>query len=239
LFDLVEPRDARAASALAMLKAWDGGLRRHSHEAVLYKRYYDEAARAILRDELGDALWRDYQAGGATLARAMHRFAKRGAGAWCDDVELPGEQACGQILGDALSRAIETLEREQGSNMQAWRWDARNAVRFPHAPMEAVGWLRPIFSRELARPGDSFTVSPSMRIRDQVLVASYRQIIDVGDWDNSRFIIPMGQSGHPISAHYDDLLPLWDEGRYVPMAFSEAAVRAAAWTSLTLRPRPR
>lgn len=239
LFDAVEPADARAASALAMLRAWDGGMRKHSAEAVLFRRYYDEAARAILHDELGDALWTDYQAGAATLARAMHRFAKRGAGAWCDDVELPGEQSCGSVLGGALTRALDTLEREQGANMQAWRWDARNTVRFPHAPMDAVAWLRPVFSRALQRPGDNFTVNPSMRIRDQTLVASYRQIIDVGDWDNSRFIIPMGQSGHPISAHYDDLLPLWDEGRYVPMAFSEGAVRAAAWTSLILRPRLR
>lgn len=237
LFGKVEPRDARGASALAMLKAWDGAMRAGSAEAAIFKRYYDEAARAILRDELGGDLWNDYHAGGATLARAMHRFAKHGAGAWCDDVELPGEQSCGSVLGDALSRALDALEEEQGSSAPAWRWDAGNVVRFPHAPMDSVGWLRPIFSRELHRPGDAYTVTPSMSVRGQMLVSSYRQIIDVGDWDNSRFVIPMGQSGHPISGHYADLLALWHEGRYVPMAFTESAVRGAAWRSLTLRPR--
>jgi penicillin amidase len=238
LFDAAEPRDLRSASALAALRAWDGGMRAGSAEAALFKRYYHEAARALLRDELGDQLFADYQAAGAALARAMHGFARSGADAWCDDVELPGRQTCGVVLGEALARAIDSLDREQGSQMGAWRWDAGNTVRFAHAPMDAVGWLRPFFSRELRRPGDSFTVNPVMRIRDQALIASYRQIVDVGNWDDSRFVIPLGQSGHPMSAHYDDLLPLWNEGRSVPMAFSEAAVRAAAWRTLTLRPRP-
>ncbi len=237
LFGVVEPPDARAARALEMLQAWDGGMRGGSTEAAVFKRYYSEAARALLRDELGDGLWTDYQAAGAALARAMHRFARTGPGAWCDDVNLAGAQRCGPVLGQALSRAIAALEREQGRDMGAWRWDADNTVRFAHAPMDAVRWLRPIFSRALTRPGDGFTVNPAMRIREQTLVASYRQVIDVGDWDQSRFVIPLGQSGHPISAHYDDLLPLWNDGRYVPMAFSDGAVRAAAWSALTLRPR--
>jgi len=237
LFDAAEPRDRRSADALAALRAWDGGMRAGSAEAALFKRYYHEAAKALLRDELGDQLFTDYQAGGAALARALHQFARSGAGAWCDDVELPGRQTCGVVLGEALARAAEAVGREQGSRMAAWRWDADNTVRFAHAPMDAVGWLRPFFSRELRRPGDGFTVNPVMRIRDQALIASYRQIVDVGNWDESTFVIPLGQSGHPMSAHYDDLLPLWNEGRYVPMAYSDAAVRAAAWWTLTLRPR--
>ncbi|HEX6324508.1 MAG TPA: penicillin acylase family protein [Vicinamibacterales bacterium] len=237
LFDVVEPRDRRSAAALAALRAWDGGMRGGSAEAALFARYYDEAAKALLRDELGDRLFADYQAGAAALARAMHRFARTGAGAWCDDVELPGPQTCGAVLGEALARAVDGLERDQGSHMGAWRWDAANTVRFAHAPMDAVAWLRPLFSRELRRPGHGFTVNPVMRIRDQTFIASYRQIVDVGNWDASRFVIPLGQSGHPMSAHYDDLLPLWNEGRYVPMAYSDAAVRAAAWWTLTLRPR--
>lgn len=239
LFDRAEPRDPRAASALVTLRAWDGAMRGGSHEAALFKRYYHEAAKALLRDDLGDALWTEYEAAGAALARAMHRFARVGADAWCDDRERPGVQTCGAVLGEALARAIASLDAEQGAHMAAWRWDAANTVRFAHAPMESVWWLRPLFSRGLRRPGDGFTINPVMRIRDQVLIASYRQIVDVGDWDQSRFVIPLGQSGHPISAHYDDLLPLWSEGRYVAMAYSEGAVRAAAWTSLTLRPRPR
>lgn len=237
LFDRAGPRDARAHAALRAMTAWDGAMRGGSAEAALFKRYYFEAARGLFRDDLGDALYADYESAGAGLARALHRLARTGGDAWCDDVELPGNQSCGATLGSALDRAIAALDEQQGSAMNAWRWDRDNDVRFPHAPMDAVPLLRPFFSRELPRPGDGFTVNPVMRIREAALIASYRQVIDVGDWEHSRFVIPLGQSGHPMSAHYDDMLPLWHEGHYVPMAFSDGAVRAAAWHTLTLRPR--
>lgn len=35
---------------------------------------------------------------------------------------------------------------------------------------------------------------------------SYRQIIDVSDWENSKFVIPMGQSGNLFSSHFEDYL---------------------------------
>ncbi|WP_337845938.1 penicillin acylase family protein, partial [Thermus sp.] len=53
------------------------------------------------------------------------------------------------------------------------------------------------------------------------------------DLEASLFIHPMGQSGHPLSPHYADLLPLWARGAYLPMAL-EAPARA----TLLLEPAP-
>ncbi len=44
--------------------------------------------------------------------------------------------------------------------------------------------------------------------------------MDVGDWDNSLAVLPGGQSGNPASAHYQDGLVDWQNGRYHPMLFS-------------------
>ena len=66
--------------------------------------------------------------------------------------------------------------------------------------------------------------------------ASYRQIFDVGEWDNSVAINVPGQSGQPGSAHYGDLLPLWAEGRYFPLLYSRAAVEKTAKDKLLLLP---
>ncbi len=48
--------------------------------------------------------------------------------------------------------------------------------------------------------------------------ASFRMVLDVGDWDESRVINTPGQSGDPESPHYGDLFSLWAEGRHVPLA---------------------
>jgi penicillin amidase len=66
--------------------------------------------------------------------------------------------------------------------------------------------------------------------------ASYRQIFDVADWDRSQVINVPGQSGQPGSPYYDNLLKMWADNEYFPLAFSDRAVRAAAKHRLTLRP---
>jgi penicillin amidase len=66
--------------------------------------------------------------------------------------------------------------------------------------------------------------------------ASYREILDVSDWDRSQVINVPGQSGQPGSPYYDNLLTMWGENRYFPLAFSAKAVAAAAAHRLVLHP---
>jgi penicillin amidase len=66
--------------------------------------------------------------------------------------------------------------------------------------------------------------------------ASYREILDVSDWDRSQVINVPGQSGQPGSPYYDNLLTMWAENRYFPLAFSAKAVAGAASHRLVLHP---
>jgi penicillin amidase len=71
---------------------------------------------------------------------------------------------------------------------------------------------------------------------DQVSGASYREILDTSDWDRSVAVNTPGQSGQPGSTHYSDLLPLWDQGKYFPLAYSKEAVEKVTTDRLTLTP---
>jgi penicillin amidase len=66
--------------------------------------------------------------------------------------------------------------------------------------------------------------------------ASYREIFDVADWDRSLVINVPGQSGQPGSPFYDNLLKMWAENEYFPLAFSSRAIERAAKHRLTLKP---
>jgi penicillin amidase len=68
--------------------------------------------------------------------------------------------------------------------------------------------------------------------------ASVRIVMDVGAWDESRWINAPGQSGDPRSPHYRDLAPIWAGGGYVPMLYSRQAVDAAARARIRLEPAP-
>ena len=66
--------------------------------------------------------------------------------------------------------------------------------------------------------------------------AGYRGVYDFADPDSSVFISATGQSGHPLSTHYDDLGELWRRGEYIPMSLDPDLARAAAVGISVLHP---
>jgi penicillin amidase len=68
------------------------------------------------------------------------------------------------------------------------------------------------------------------------LGASFRMVLDVGNWDQSVTINTPGQSGDPYSPHYRDLAPLWAGGDYVPLLYSREAVERSASQVFRLTP---
>ena len=75
------------------------------------------------------------------------------------------------------------------------------------------------------------------RLLRQVHGASYLQLLDLSDWDRGLATSTPGQSGQPGSPHYGDLLPLWAEGKYFPLAYSRAKVEEVTLHRLRLTPR--
>ena len=66
--------------------------------------------------------------------------------------------------------------------------------------------------------------------------ATYREIMDVSNWDRSRAINVPGWPDWPGSPYYGSLLKMWADNEYFPLAFSDGAVRSAAKHRLMLRP---
>jgi penicillin amidase len=65
---------------------------------------------------------------------------------------------------------------------------------------------------------------------------SFAAVFDLADWDASMAINAPGQSGAAASPHFGDLAKPWAAGEYFALPFTDAAVRAAAESILTLMP---
>jgi penicillin amidase len=233
-----QPASDRARRALDRLRGWDGTMAARSAEAALFKAYAAAAAARLFADDLGTPVWDDYRALTGIVAKSLDVVVHTAPDRWCDDVGTRERESCGAALGQALETALDEMAITQGTpDVSRWRWGNVNEVWFPHLPFNASPWLRPFFSRHVARGGDAFTVDPSMPVRDELAVASYRQIVDLGNFDNSVFILPLGQSGHLLSGQYSDMLDDWNEGRYRPLRFSVRAVEGAAASRLQLLPQ--
>jgi penicillin amidase len=98
---------------------------------------------------------------------------------------------------------------------------------FNRGPFPTGGNIDTVCMGNLPRvfAGQPFYVAPS-----------YRQILDVGDWNRSKSIHPTGQSGHPASRHYADFIKPWLNVEYHPMPWSRNQVDEATTERLTLQP---
>lgn len=123
-----------------------------------------------------------------------------------------------------LRLALATLARTQGPDRAAWRWGRMHTRAFPH-PFVASFNLPTV-----ERAGGAGTVAADG--------ATYREIMDVSNWDRSVTINVPGQSGQPGSPYYSNLLVEWTENRYFPMVYSTKAVDGAAAHRLLLKPKP-
>jgi penicillin amidase len=72
---------------------------------------------------------------------------------------------------------------------------------------------------------------------NQTAGASFRIVVDVGDWERTVGTNTPGQSGNPESPHYKDLFSMWANDRYFVVPFARSRVEAAAESRWVLAPR--
>jgi penicillin amidase len=147
-----------------------------------------------------------------------------------------------RILRDSLGAAVADVTSKLGPDPSTWRWGRLHVAKFDHAlmPLADKATAAQLSVGPLAFGGAANVPrAATYRRADYRLLsgASFRMVLDVGNWDASRTINTPGQSGDPFSGHYRDLAPLWATGQYVPLLYSLSAVEAATAEAITLTPR--
>ncbi len=145
---------------------------------------------------------------------------------------LPSSPAGDSLLLAALDDALAELTRRFGADRGTWRYGDVHLAIFRH-PLSARYDLPPA-----SRGGDANTVyATGGRDFRQNAGASYREIIDMGDFDRSVVTNVPGQSADPRSRHYGDLLKLWANDQYFPLVYSRERVEQETEQVLWLRPK--
>ena len=200
---------ASERAALDRFKAWDARLRPGSSDALVHEMWVAKLHAFLFGQRLG-----------SRVDHSMVLSTLRAAPDW-------------KAVHGAFSAALWELERSFGPDPSHWQWGDVHTVRFTH-PVEVKEWHRGPYPR----PGDGNAVMATGGTGfRQTTGASYREILDLSDWDKSVMTNVPGESGDPRSPHYDDLLEDWRAGRYHPMPYTRAAVEAATAERIRLLPR--
>jgi penicillin amidase len=238
----VEPADDRQKEALSFLDGWDCDLRADSTAAAIYEVWCKHLAEVMLLEKLGRPLFDHYYARRqwslSFQFEALPKLLAYPTAAWFGG---DGRAARDEVLRRALDAALEELTAKLGEDMTGWAWGRLHRIRFASQLALIPGLDELLVGGEVPWGGDEQTVcqgmyEPGSGGYDVVVVASWRQILDVGDWDASVGTHTVGQSGNPASAHFNDLFPLWSTGQYHPLPFTRPAVEAAAESTLHLTP---
>ena len=228
--------------ALALLANWDGAMNEHLPEPLIYSAWMRALQDRLVRDDLGplsDDLTELYP---GFIDRAFRDTG--GASAWCDIRQSAPVESCTQIARQALDAALLDLTARFGQDLASWRWGDLHRARHVHPALGDMRGLSYIVNLIQPTSGDDSTVAragvlgygrnPWMNMSG----AAYRGVYDLADPDSSVFIISTGQSGHPLSRHYDDMAELWRRGEYVGMSLDPDLARAAATGVTRLEPAP-
>ncbi len=144
-----------------------------------------------------------------------------------------------ELLRKTFAKAVTLVETRLGKNASKWRWDRLHTVTFHH-PLETLGveYKKAFSLGPHGRPGDALTPHNTRHNEnfEQLHGPTYRHVLDLSDWDKGMATSAPGQSGQLGSLYYDDLLPLWLEGKYFPLAFTRKKVEEVTRHRLRLVP---
>ena len=233
----LEPRTEDEAWAIDLLRGWDAAQDADSMAAAVYNVWLARLARSLLGAADDPAAFERYHAWRETfVCAALPALLDREPPSWAA-ADGSGWDA---LLRAALAEAIRLLSERLGPDRGTWRWGALHRVRFAHPLARMPGTASFFVAAEHELGGDEQTVLQggfdARNGFEAAVVPSWRFVADLADVDRSMAILTTGQSGNPVSPHWNDQTPAWIGGELRPMPVTRSAVEAAARRRLTLRP---
>ncbi|MBU1865013.1 MAG: penicillin acylase family protein, partial [Actinobacteria bacterium] len=228
-----------------VLREWDGVLSTDSAAATLFELLLGEMITALVEVKaprsaawaLGKGFTPLVPFNNFLVRRVSHvsRLLREQPDGWFPE----GWQA---RVRAALAAAVARLTTEHGADPAAWSWGTIRPLTLKHPlglrkPLDRVFDLGPI-----SYGGDANTVNPAPvdpsdpTGNPDFAIASLRMAIDVGEWEQARFVLPGGQSGNPFSPHYADQFELWRKGDALPIAWSDTMIERSTRHTLILEP---
>ncbi len=205
-------RGAASAETIAVLRGWDGRTTADSKAAVVVNEIRNCVATKIAADNkpVPTAVVRE---------RLLYWIFKENSARWLPN----GFAGYDELLKtcDAESKAALSQAQRLGPDETLWRWGNVFVAGFQH-PLAGVPLIGAQFQARFTNvngSGQTPNVGPYV---------SMRHIASPGNWDATRHVIPLGQSGDPSSPHWKDQFDAWRTGSPMIFPFSSEAVKADA-----------
>ncbi|MBT8238036.1 MAG: penicillin acylase family protein [Croceitalea sp.] len=224
----------KVQEAKLKLEGWDYRLHASSIEAAIYvaweneikllanKRFIPEAAQHIIS--------------GIQLKKLMDWIQNPDSRFGYNPIQ--GRNA---FLTEAFENAIQYLNETLGDDINMWQYGQE---KFKHSYIShPLGGLVSEKLKEklnlgpLPRGGNGYTPGSTGSNNRQSSGATFRMIVDTGDWDTAIGTNGPGQSGDPGSPFYSNLFESWANDEYFPVFYSRSKIDSVMVSKKVMMPK--
>ncbi|MDD3287421.1 MAG: penicillin acylase family protein [Alphaproteobacteria bacterium] len=215
----LKPKTKLAADALELLRRWDGVMSEDKPEPLIFDAWLYFMQRNLFKD-LGDI-----SDEGPLKADLISQIIGEYKSNWCSGKAGVGTMPCDEVMIKSLDNALGWIVVRQGSDINKWRWGKEHHAIMKNRFFSKTFFFDKYSDFEFPSSGDFYTLDRggSFKMEEPDIFprkhgGGFRGIYDLGNMALSRFMIATGQSGHILSPHYGDLLPMWREFKYVTIS---------------------
>jgi len=213
------------------LKGWDQVLNPESIAAAIYVSF-ENHLKSTVYDEIMPANAKPYITSLA-FKKVMDWVTKPSKIFGSDPINKRNE-----LVTKAFKEAVDDLSERLGADMTQWQYGQANNkhITMNHALGNSGEAGAKLNLGPLPRGGNAYTPGSTGGNRNQSSGASFRMIVNTGDWDAAVGTNSPGQSGNPASSFYSNLFEPWAKDQYFPVYYSRQKIEQNLHNKTTLIP---
>jgi len=144
----------------------------------------------------------------------------------------PADRNRDLFIKQTFTKALTVLTERLGNNMDDWQYgqDKYKHITIFHTLSNSVNrnLKEKLNTGTALRGGYANCPNSTGGGLNQPSGASFRIIVNTGDWDMTQAINTPGQAGNPDSPFYKNLFTLWANDKYFPLYYSKEKIEGVA-----------
>ena len=225
-----------------ILNEWDYQNQSDSQAAAVFEQFWWNLLTKTFSDDLPEEYWPE---GGSRWYVVIRSIVEQPQSQWWDDKNTEFQvEGRDDIFVQAFEETVAQIQKEYGKDQSKWpTWGILHSATFRNQTLgeSGIGPIESLFNRGpyITGGGEGIVNATGWTVGESFEVdwlPSEREIIDLGNFENSLALHTTGQSGHAFHPHYDDMAPLWANVKYFPMYWEKDSVISNSEGHLRLVP---
>ena len=241
-YDSVQVTDPEVKTMLEYFRNWNFEMRKEDVSTTLFQVIITKLIYNTFHDRMGDRLYSLYDTLASTPLSAMSNLLRNPNSDWFDDPNTTMRETRDDAIRRSVNDAFSELRQRLSGKLKEWQWGRLHTITFEHifgadrlfASFFNIGPYSIGGSHSTVNVGQYFLAHPY----ESKVGASMRQIFNLADLDDTRSVLPPGQSGQVFSTHYKDQMLMWLNGAYKFRPMSIPVLKLTCRELLILKPNP-